>query len=270
MAAGIRLTAGAVRRTGDRLADSTLVRLIGCTIGAIALWFVLRAALPEAWRTPGSPALYLAGVLGVILLLVPAAFSFAKRSGSGRDPLRWFRAHVWCSCAGAVLIAAHSGGFLRRPPALLLALLVALAVLGVWARLRGSRKMAATFGSKFARFEPPGETARVRLRELIAAKRDLLARLEPGASEATFSPTLRHVVGNPRLAVRYIRYAREESLLLGTRAAVGTAQAWWRPLHMAFAWLFVFGVVVHVLTVTLFAGWVADYGPVHWWHLAKW
>ncbi|MCL4744671.1 MAG: hypothetical protein KJZ83_04570 [Burkholderiaceae bacterium] len=270
MAARIRLNATAGRRVRDTLADSTLVRLIGCTIAAIVTWFVLRVALPEPWHTPGSPELYVAGVLGVALLLVPAAFSVAKRSGPGRDPLRWFSAHVWCACAGAVLIAIHSGGFVRRAPALLLALLLALAVLGVWARLRGSRMMAATFGSKFARFEPPDDRVRARLRELIGLKRDLLAELEPDAAEATFSPTLRHLVRSPRLAIRYGRYAREESVLLGTRAAVGTAQAWWRPLHMAFAWLFVAGVLVHVVTVTLFAGWVADYGPVHWWHLARW
>lgn len=270
MAARIRLNASAGLRKRNELADPALVRLIGCTVGAIALWFVVRGALPEAWRTPGSPALYLAGVIGVALLLVPAAFSVAKRGDSAADPRRWFVAHVWCSCAGAVLIAVHSGGFVRRPPALMLGVLVLLAALGVWARLRGSRKMAATFASKVARFEPPGERARARLRELIALKQALLARLDPGASEATFSPTLRHFRRHPRLAIQYLRYAREERELLGTRAAVGTAQAWWRPLHMAFAWIFVLGVLVHVLTVTFFAGWVADYGPVHWWHLASW
>ncbi len=270
MAAWIRLNAPAGLRKRNELGNPALVRLIVCTVGAIALWFVLRGALPEAWRTPGSPALYLAGVLGVALLLVPAAFSVAKRGDSRADPRRWFVAHVWCSCAGAVLIAVHSGGFVRRPPALMLGLLLALAVLGFWARVRGSRKMAATFGSKVARFAPPSDSVRARLRELIGLKQDLLARLDPHASEATFSPTLSHLRRSPWLAIRYLRYAREERLLLGTRAAVGSAQAWWRPLHMTFAWLFVFGVLVHVLTVTFFAGWVSDYGPVHWWHLASW
>ena len=64
--------------------------------------------------------------------------------------------------------------------------------------------------------------------------------------------------------------SREESRLLGTRRAVGAAQAWWRPLHMALAWIFVLGVVIHVLTVTLFAGYVAGGGPITWWHLADW
>jgi hypothetical protein len=47
-------------------------------------------------------------------------------------------------------------------------------------------------------------------------------------------------------------------------------QAWWRPLHMALAWLFVLGVVIHVVTVTFFAGYVADGGPITWWHLRAW
>jgi len=29
-------------------------------------------------------------------------------------------------------------------------------------------------------------------------------------------------------------------------------------------------VAVHVATVTFFAGYVADYGPIGWWHLTAW
>jgi uncharacterized protein YhhL (DUF1145 family) len=67
-----------------------------------------------------------------------------------------------------------------------------------------------------------------------------------------------------------VRLAREESRLLGVRRAVGPAQAWWRPLHMLIAWVFILGVLVHVVTVTFFAGYVADGGPVTWWHLTAW
>jgi hypothetical protein len=75
---------------------------------------------------------------------------------------------------------------------------------------------------------------------------------------------------SPRLALAYRKLAREESLLLGTRRAVSAQQAWWRPLHMALAWLFVLGVVIHVVTVTFFAGYVADGGAITWWHLRAW
>lgn len=247
-----------------------LTRLTATAVVLVVLWFLFRGLLPDVWRTPGSPVLYLAGVAGVILLLVPVAFVIAKRGGSGANPVNWFNAHVSCSLAGMVLIAVHSGGFLRRPPALLLLALVALAVLGVWGRLRGSKRMAATFASKAPAFRVPDAATRERLRALIVQKRELLARLDANASEATFSVNLPHFLRSPRLALAYRRLAREETRLLGTRAAVTPQQAWWRPLHMALAWLFVLGVLVHVVTVTFFAGYVADGGPITWWHLKAW
>jgi hypothetical protein len=252
------------------LDDGRLLRLAAAAISAIAAWFALRPWLGPGWREPGSPELYLAGVAGVALLLVPAAFALAKRGGASRDPRAWFNAHVYCSLAGAVLVAAHSGGFLRRPPALLLLAIVALAALGVWARLRGARRMAATFASKTGTFAAPDAQTRARLKELIAAKRTLLIGLDEKASEATFSVTVPHLLRKPRLARAYQRLEREESRLLGTRRAVGAAQAWWRPLHMALAWIFVLGVLIHVVTVTFFAGYVAGGGPITWWHLRQW
>lgn len=237
---------------------------------AIIAWFAVRPWLPEAWRVPGSPALYLTGVAGVVLLLVPAAFALAKRSGLARDPVRWFNAHVVCSCVGAVLIAIHSGGYLRRAPALLLLALLALAALGVWARVRGSRRMAATFASRAPAFSVPDAGTRERLKAVVSAKRQLLGDLDPQAHEGTFSVTLPHWRRAPRLAYAYQALAREEARLLDTRGTVALSQAWWRPLHMALAWIFVLGVVVHVVTVTFFAGYVADGGPIAWWHLAAW
>ena len=252
------------------ISNARLVQLVGAAVIAIAAWFALRGGLPEAWRAPGSPELYLTGVAGVLLLLVPAAFAVAKRSGASRNPVGWFNAHVVCSTLGAVLIAIHSAGYLRRPPALLLLAIVALAVIGVWARTRGARIMATTFASKAPAFHPPDEASRARLNAVVDAKRQLLARLDPEAREALFSITLPHFLRAPRLALAYQALAREEAQLLGTRAAVTAAQAWWRPLHMALAWIFVAGVCVHVITVTFFAGYVAGGGKITWWHLAEW
>ena len=252
------------------LNDRRLLRLVAIAAAAIAAWFALRPWLAPVWRTPGSPQLYLAGVAGVMLLLVPIAFALAKRGGASRNPRAWFNAHVYCSLAGAALIAAHSGLLLRRPPALLLLAIAALAALGVWARLRGARRMAATFASKTGTFRIPDETTRARLRRLIAEKVALLRKIDVRASEGTFSVTLAHLLRAPRLALAYRRLAREEARLLGTRAAAGAAQAWWRPLHMALAWIFVLGVLIHVVTVTFFAGYVAGGGPITWWHLTEW
>lgn len=252
------------------LSDRRLLVCCAAAVAAIVLWFLLRGALSEAWRVPGSPELYLTGVAGVILLLVPVAFVVAKRGGSGANPVNWFNAHVLCSLAGMVLIVIHSGGFLRRPPALLLLVLLALAALGVWARVRGSKRIAATFASKAPAFRVPDAATRERLHALISEKRALLAQLDPQAKEGTFSVNLPHFLRSPRLALAYRRLALEESRLLGTRAAVPAQQAWWRPLHMVLAWLFVLGVIIHVITVTFFAGYVADGGPITWWHLRAW
>jgi hypothetical protein len=251
------------------LANRRLVDLTVAAVVAIAVWFVVRPWLPPAWSTPGSPELYLAGFAGALLLLVPSAFALDKRTGS-RDPRASFNAHVYCALAGAVLIAVHSGGFLRRSPALLLAAVVALAALGIWARLRGARRLAATFASKTHVFAVPDAAARERLGQLIEEKKRILGDLDRNAAEGTFSVTLAHLLRHPQRALAYRRLAREESRLLGTRAAVGAAQAWWRPLHIALAWIFALGVAVHVLAVTFFAGFVAGSGPVTWWHLAAW
>lgn len=252
------------------LPDGFLWAMVVAVVAAIAAWFAVRPWLPEPWRVPGSPQLYLTGVAGIVLLLVPAAFAFVKRGGLTRNPVFWFNAHVVCSCLGFVLIAIHSGGFLRRPPALLLLALLALAVLGVWARVRGSRRMAATFASRAPAFSVPDAAARARLREIISAKRRLIGELDPQAREGTFSVTLAHWRRSPRLAYAYHKLAREESRLLGTRRTINAQQAWWRPLHMALAWIFVAGVLIHVVTVTFFAGYVADGGPINWWHLTAW
>ncbi len=252
------------------ISDSRLLTLTVGAVAAIAAWFCVRPLLSEAWRVPGSPELYLTGVVGVALLLVPVAFALAKRGGRSTNPVGWFNAHVACSLAGMLLIAVHSGGFLRRPPALLLLALVALAILGVWARVRGSRRMAATFSTKAPAFRVPDSATRERLKQIIAEKRRLLQALDPQAAESTFSANLPHFMRHPRLALAYRKFTREETMLLGTRQAVSAAQAWWRPLHMALAWLFVAGIVIHVFTVSFFAGYVADGGPITWWHLTAW
>lgn len=252
------------------ISDARLLALSAGTVSAIAAWFFTSPLLPVAWREPGSPELYLTGVAGAALLLVPVAFVLAKRGGRSTNPVGWFNAHVACSLAGMVLIAVHSGGFLRRPPALLLLALVALAILGVWSRVHGSRRMAATFSTKAPAFRVPDAATRERLRQIISEKRRLLDTLDPLAAEGTFSANLPHLVRHPFLTLAYHRLMREEATLLGTRQAVSAAQAWWRPLHMALAWLFVAGVVIHVITVTFFAGYVADGGPVTWWHITAW
>lgn len=253
------------------LDDRVLIALIAGAAVALVLYFAFaQSVLPKAWRTPGSPELYIVGVVGAALLLVSMVFVLVKRTGHGGSPPAWFIAHVVCSTIGAVLVAIHSAGYLRRPPALLFLALLGLVALGVWARVRLARRMAATFATKQKSFTLASAETRNRLAAVIDRKRDLLPTIDPAASEGTFSLTLAHWLKTPRRALAYARLVNEENRLIGTRAAVGLEQAYWRPLHLALAYVFVLGIIIHVATVTFFAGYVADGGPITWWHITDW
>ena len=247
--------------------------LIGLSVAVLALrllYFLLLPSLPEILRVPGSPAVYLFGVAGTLFLLVAAVFVWVKRTGRGGSPVVWFMAHVGCGILGFALVAVHSTGKLDGPPALLLLNLLALMALGIWARLWASRRMADTFGTKLRGFAKPDETTRATLARIISDKSTLLARLDPTAQEATFSVTLAHLLRRPRGSLAYLRLVRAEDRLVGARRSVGRAQAWWRPLHLALAAAFLIGLLVHVVMVTFFAGYVADGEPIGWWHVTAW
>lgn len=252
------------------VSNRALIALTLATAALLAVYFLALPALPAALHTPGSPAVYLIGVAGTLLLLVAAAFVLAKRSGRGGSPVVWFAAHIGCGTIGFALVAVHSTGRLDQAPALLLLNLLALLVLGIWARLRAARHMADTFGTKLRGFAVPDAATRAELARLIAQKTALLAKLDPTANEATFSVTLPHILRRPHAALAYLRLVRAEEQLMGTRRSVGTAQAWWRPLHLLLAATFLVGLLVHIVMVTFFAGYVADGGPVTWWHITAW
>lgn len=256
--------------TRPDVSNRTLIALTAAMAALLAAYFLALPLLPAALRTPGSPVVYLIGVVGTVLLLVAAAFVLAKRLGRGGSPVVWFAAHVGCGTVGFALVAVHSTGRFDQAPALLLANLLALLVLGIWARLWASRRMADTFGTKLRGFAVPDSATRTELARLIEQKTALLAKLDPAANEATFSVTLAHILRRPRTALAYLRLVRAEATLMGTRRSVGTAQAWWRPLHLLLAATFLIGLVVHIVMVTFFAGYVADGGPVTWWHITAW
>lgn len=253
------------------LSNRALIFLVAAAVIALIIYFaLLLALLPSAWRTPGSVELYIIGVIGAALLLVSMGFVAAKRTGLRGSPPAWFVAHVIGGTAGAVLVAIHSAGHLGRPPALLFVLLIALVVLGLWGRVRLARRMAATFASKQTSFTPASAGSREQFAVIIAKKRKLLSTIDGAASEGTFSLTLAHWLRSPRLAYQYAQLVREEHRLMGTRRAVRIDQAYWRLLHLAVAYLFVLGLIVHVVTVTFFAGYVADGRPITWWHITAW
>ena len=239
-------------------------------VGLTALFFIVRPVLPAAWSAPGSPERYLTGVLGTALCMTPFAFSIAKRSGRADSPPAWFIAHVVAATAGVALLFVHSGLHVGRPPALMLAGALFLVAQGVWARVWLPHRVAGVFGGRYAAIIGTGGIDKERLRALIDAKTGLLARLDREAQEALFSPTLSHWRRHPLPSIRYVRLAKAESALVGQRGDVPPVLAHWRTLHIAVAFLFLAGLFVHVFTVTFFAGYVADGGPIGWWHLTAW
>ncbi len=252
------------------IGNRALIGMVAAVVVALLAYFSLLPLLPQTLRTPGSPLLYVVGVAGACMLLVSMVFVLVKRTGRGGSPPAWFIAHVVASSLGTVLVAIHSAGYLRRPPALLFLALAALILLGVWARVWLSQRVSGTFGTKHAHFADGGPDVRLQLRDVIAEKVTLLRALAPGAAEGTFSPTLAHWLRRPRLTARYARLVRAENNLMGTREMVSPQQAYWRAIHLALAYTFVAGLVIHVATVTFFAGYVADGGPITWWHLTAW
>lgn len=252
------------------LSNAALAGTLVACAGLAVIYFAARPYLPGAFDRPGSPVLHLAAVAGSALLLVPAGFAFVKRSGRTRSPNRWLAAHMLASCAGFVLVAAHTAGRFGQAPFLLVLALLGLVVSGAVARIHVARSMAATLGTKRAAYRRPDPVLQARLRKLIARKQALLARLEPKAREATFSVTMGHLLRSPCLAFTYLRLAREEARLTGARRSVPVLQAYWRPVHLALAWAFVAGLMTHIITVTFFAGYVAGGREIYWWHLAAW
>lgn len=252
------------------LSDRALLRTLGIAAGIVAAYYAAWPWLPPAWHAPGSPVLQSFAILGSLLLLIPLAFTIAKRGGRAASPTHWFAAHVSASILGIVFVAMHAAGRMGRPPFLMLLALLLLALTGAVARMRLSRNMAATLGTKRAPFRAHDPGVQARLRTLIAEKTELLRKLDPAAKEATFSVTLPHIARSPRQSLAYMRLAREESRLLGARGSVGAPQAWWRPLHIVTAALFLAGLVTHVVVVTFFAGYVAEGRAITWWHVSAW
>ena len=256
-------------RRGD-IPDRVLLAMSAAALAAALGWMLLIPDLPASLRAPGTPVLQSLAIVGAVLLLAPFAYALAKRSPRTRLPAAWLSFHAVAALAGTVLVSVHAAGRLLEPPALLLANLLALLGLGLWARTGGARRMADTFATKHRAFAQADPALAARLAEIVAEKRRLLPALDAAGAEGTFSVTPAHWLASPGAARRYAALAREEARLTGQRASVGRAQGWWRPLHLLLAASFVTGLVVHVVLVTFFAGWVADGGDPYWWHVADW
>ncbi|WP_018233655.1 hypothetical protein [Thioalkalivibrio thiocyanodenitrificans] len=262
--------AGRQHRLPAARPDLSSHALIGLLAGLCLLlvgYLLIRPLLPEAWQRPGSPVLQSAAILGSILLLSPFALWLGKRTGLSAVPNRLYVLHVVASTAGMFLVGMHAAASLRGPPLFMVVCLALLVVTGMVGRVYLSGPMAATFGSKSAPFRPVPPELKNALRQIIREKDALLGKLDPQASEALFSVTLRHWVRAPRLSLAYQRLVWREAALTGQRASVPPLQAYWRPAHIVLAWLFLAALVAHVVLVTFLPGYVAGEGEIYWWHL---
>lgn len=220
------------------------------------------------WARPGSPLLQSLAIIGSLLLLASFAAVLAKRFG--RPGKTGFRAHVGLASLGLALVLAHWSFQVFQFPTLLLVMLACLVALGLWSRSAGAKQMAGTFGRKHGAFAAPSPATRERLKALIGEKRALLERIDRQASEATFSLQPRHWLSKPMQARAYQALCAEELRLTGATAVLSRGQRYWRLAHRLLAWGFVGGLLMHVIIVLFFAGYVADGGEIYWWHFTDW
>ncbi len=250
------------------LSNRALISILAGALCASIFATIITASLTGIWGLPGGPLLQAAAAIGALCLVGSFLAVLAKRRG--RPGKTGFRSHVWLASIGTGLVLAHGAGGLLKPPATLFVLLLLLIGLGVWSRLQGARMMAQTFGEKRAGFAKPTPAVRAELAALIEQKQTLLAKLDPSANEALFSPQIRHWFSAPILALRYTKLATEESRIVGAAAGLPKIQARWRVVHRLAALAFVGGLLAHIIIVMLFAGYAADGGDIYWLHFAAW
>ena len=70
-----------------------------------------------------------------------------------------------------------------------------------------------TFGTKLRGFTSLEDNTRQELREIISAKEDILAQVEPNAQEGLFSLRLQHWIQAPLLAYQYRKLEKVEEKL---------------------------------------------------------
>lgn len=247
------------------------VWLLAAVLGVmICVLAIVRLSLPADLQRPGSILLQPAAILGALLLLVPYLFSIGKRSGYSKVPNRLFVLHVLASVFGIALVSLHALARPHGPPLILVGCLALLVITGVVGRVHVSRRMADTFGTKPSLFQTTPPVVTHQLKQVIESKTRLLSVLDPSAKEALFSVTLRHWLSSPLKSLTYARLARKEATLMGTRSTVSPVQAYWRGLHLFLAWLFLAGLVTHIIVVTFFADYVAGDRTIYWWHVRAW
>jgi len=261
-------TSALTNQTRPDLPNHVIQILLGLAIVALII-----TLSPFINHQPGSPNAQWAATFGVIALLAPMLFSILKRSGFSANPPFWFVAHVLSAFLGGCFILFHvAAGNWLSPPGLVLMLMIFLLIQGVFLRTSVSDRFAHLFArSSIARgFSKPASLDKAKLQVLIEYKQRLLQKLDANASEALFSPNLKHWLRHPLLSLHYQRSISMEADMVGARQSAGLLLAWSRRLHMLVASLFYLGLISHVVVVLFFAGYAADGDEITWWYITDW
>jgi len=250
------------------------------SVGAVVIALAYLAAGPMLAsydQRPGAPVGQWLGVAAAIAMLLTFLYLPVRRSAaleSGKPRYQFI--HTLVGILGLALALAHSRGRLTHPPAFVLLAAIGLMVTGVYGRVVSPKRLGAAFGRAALPYSAirGGSGRPDAIDALVEMKRAVLARLDPPASEARFVLRTHHWLRRPLLACRYFRLASRERRLIESlpAAAVGEvslAERLWRRVHVWLAWLFVVGLLGHVVTTLFFAGYVADGREIYWWHLRK-
>ena len=235
---------------------------------AVGISYILGTLLPNELSEPGSPLMQSLAIIGTLLLIITFYGVLSKRFGKpGRIGTV---IHIISANLGTILVIVHSGGTILVTPGSLIILLFIIMLLGGVLRIVMPLNFSNTFGTKLRGFTSLEDNTRQELREIISAKEDILAQVEPNAQEGLFSLRLQHWIKAPLLAYQYRTLEKVEEKIIGYRNSVKPMQAYCRRLHQVFSWLLLIGVTVHIITVTFFANYVADGRPIYWWHIKDW
>ena len=253
---------------------SLLVVFLVALVGGFAYAAATSRVFPYDAR-PGAPVGQVLGVIAGCLMIASLLYLPAKRGGALTTPnRRLVLIHVLVGSVGAGVALAHSRLVVNQPPILVLLAFLGLLGTGLYGRLVGSQRMGPTFGRGGNPFRP-GEGTPEELRAFIEKKRALLARLDPGAREATFTLSLTHWGRHPFRATRYYALSLLERRRMRGLAPAGYQERMsffersWRVGHLVVAWLAILGLLAHVVTTLFFAEFAAGGREIYWWHLRK-
>ena len=259
------------RRASSTRPDLSKFQLI--VLATMSLALVVCAAVLAREGRSGDPLNQTSAIVGTVFLMMPLVFFLAKRMGFAANPPFWFVMHAVCGFVGIALIAVHVAPVSSVSPALVpLVSLVFLVCQGFWVRAFLTRRLSFLFARSPKSFAYTGKLPpnREAIAAVIKQKEELLKRLDPSASEATFSPRLRHWVRRPFKALRYDYLARKEGRLVGARGRAGLVLSYARQVHILVAGIFYLSLLAHVVVMLFFAGYAAKGGEAYWWHFASW